>query len=86
MAEPLRLLERMRRSKADWRLRDLHRLYVGFGFEWEEGTRHRLYTHRQYPDLYATVTRSSGPLPVGYVSEAVRLIDRLLDREGQDGK
>jgi hypothetical protein len=85
MAEPLRLLEQMRRSKASWRLADLHRLYIGFGFEWEEGARHRLYKHPRYPELYATVTRSSGPLPIGYVANAVSLIDAVRKREDQNG-
>ena len=71
----------MRRSKADWRLGDLHRLYTGFGFEWEEGGKHRLYRHPRYLDIRATVTRSSGALPPGYVSTAVKPIDTLLERE-----
>lgn len=59
MARPIRLLERMRRSKAGWTHNDLHCLYVGFGFEFRDGRRHRLYVHPLYADLRATVSRSS---------------------------
>ncbi|HTE86807.1 MAG TPA: hypothetical protein VK821_19000 [Dehalococcoidia bacterium] len=84
MAEPRRLLDRMRRSKADWRLGDLNRLYRGFGFVYDEGSKHRLYKHPLFPELYATVTRGSGALPLGYIVEAIRLIDLLLER-GKSG-
>lgn len=78
---PRELLERMRRTKAGWRLRDLHELYTGFGFDMVEGGKHRLYIHPKHPDLRATVTRSS-TMPVGYVSTAVKLVDQLLARGG----
>lgn len=80
---PRELLERMRRGKSGWKLRDLHELYVGFGFETIEGGKHRLYVHPRYSDLRATVTRSS-KLPVGYVATAVKLVDRLIARGGQE--
>ncbi len=83
MAESVDLLERMRRSKNGWKERDLERPFVGFGFEREEGKKHILYTHPRYPDLMATVTRSSGGLPVGYISKAVRLIDEVQERNRQ---
>jgi hypothetical protein len=92
MAEASRLLERMRRSKTGWTAGDLHRLYAGFrpytgfGFEFREGHRHRLYVHPRYPDLRATVRRASGALPAGYVSTAVHLIDTLEAREEQHGE
>jgi hypothetical protein len=82
MAEASRLLERMRRSKTGWRAEDLHRLYTSFGFEFEQGRRHRVYIHPRHRDLRATVRRASGVLPTGYVSDAVQLIDTLLKREG----
>ena len=74
------LLIRMRRSKAGWREKDLHALYVGFGFEVTEGKKHRLYVHAKYSQLRATVTRARD-LPAGYITYAVRLIEQLLDME-----
>jgi hypothetical protein len=71
----------MRRSKTGWRAEDLHRLYRSFGFEFEQGRRHRGSIHPLHHDLRATVRRASGVLPTGYVSDAVRLVDTLLERE-----
>jgi hypothetical protein len=79
------LLERMRSSKAGWRMRDLQALYRGFGFEQEEGSKHTLFIHPQHPELRATVTRSSGELPRGYIVQAVHLIDALPEGEQADG-
>jgi hypothetical protein len=84
MAPPHDLLARMRRSKAGWRRRDLHRLYTGFGFEFDEAGKHMLYIHPVHVDLRATVTRSTGELPSGYIVTAVQLIGELLEREHGD--
>lgn len=65
-------------------MRDLDRLYLGFGFERVEGGKHVLYIHPKYHDLRATVTRSTS-IPKGYVSHAVQLIDVMIDREGARG-
>lgn len=76
------LLERMRRTRSGWSEVDLDKLYRSFGFR--EITRprapHRVYVHPEHPDLRATVARKKS-LPKGYVTTAVRLIDRLLERE-----
>lgn len=77
-----KLLSRMRASKAGWRQKDLEALYTGFGFEFREGSGHRVYFHPKYPQLYATVPRH-GPLAKVYISTAVRLIDQLNELEGQ---
>ncbi len=69
---------RMRSSKADWTASDLRRLYLGFGFETEEGGNHTLYLHPKHPHQRATVPRHS-PLPKAYAVHAVKLIDELLD-------
>lgn len=83
MARPYDLLERMRRSKSGWKERDLDRLYTGFGFEREEGSKHILYVHSTYPWLRATVSRSSH-LKIAYFTKAVQLIDALIAQEKQD--
>ena len=82
MGRPYDLLERMRRSKSGWHERDLRSLYEGFGFERTEGGNHILYVHPTYPDLRATVSRSSH-LRIGYFTTAVRLVDTLIEREKQ---
>lgn len=80
------LLERMRRTRSGWGEDDLDRLYRSFGFR--EITRprapHRVYVHPDYPDLRATVARKKS-LPKGYATTAVRIIDKLLEREKAKG-
>jgi hypothetical protein len=76
------LLERMRRTRSGWGEKELDRLYRSFDFR--EITRprapHRIYVHPDYPDLRATVARKKS-LPKGYATTAVRLIDKLKERE-----
>ena len=85
MASVERLLERMRRSKAGWRLADLEKLYVGLGFEAREGGKHRIYIHPEFPELRATVTRSRS-LAKGYIEHALHLAKRLKEMEaGYEG-
>ncbi len=80
------LLERMRRTRGGWGEDDLDKLYRSFGFR--EITRprapHRVYVHPDYPDLRATVARKKS-LPKGYATLAVRLIDKLLERQKAKG-
>jgi hypothetical protein len=45
---------------------------------------HKLSFHPKHPELFATVARHN-PLAIGYVSHAVRLIDRLKELESCDG-
>lgn len=85
-----KLLEAMRQTKHGWGADDLHALYVAFGFWYREGPKHRVYIHKEFPELRATVARH-GSLPVGYAQTAVKLIDRLRElkrpnprREGRD--
>jgi hypothetical protein len=78
-----RLLDRMRRSRSGWRYNDLRRLYLGCGFESEQGGKHTLFIHPRFPALRATVTRSR-TLRVGYIQQAVTLIDQLLVLEEEN--
>lgn len=80
-----KLLESMRRSTANWTRLDLDALYLGYGFEIRRGKRHDIAKHPQYPELRATLPRHSS-LAKGYISYAVKLIDRLLEMEKQGGK
>ena len=82
MSAASKLLERMRASKAGWGPDDLHRLFLGFGFRCREGARHRIYIHERYPDIRDTVPRH-GELPVGYIQDAVKIIDQVLERNAR---
>ena len=84
MHDAERLLSRMRASKSGWTDKDLESLYLGFGFEFREGSKHRLYYHPTYPELYAAVARHNS-LAKGYVATAVKLIDCLRQRESTNG-
>lgn len=81
MGRPEQLLQRARHSKSGWRFVEVERLYLGFGFAKKESSKHTLFRHPKHPDLWATVRRSSGELPTGYVAKAVHLIDTLKLRE-----
>lgn len=85
MSSTDKLLERMRRSKVGWTCDDLEKLYLGLGFEYREGSRHRLYIHCKYPELRATVKRSRS-LPIGYIQTALNLADRLKELEKSEKK
>lgn len=73
----------MRATKSGWGERDLESLYLGFGFQFNEGSKHRLYFHPKYPELYTTVARHNS-LAKGYAEKAVKLIDRLKKMESSN--
>ena len=75
-----KLLVRMRASKYGWGYKDLENLYLGFGFEIEQGSRHTMFIHPKHPQLRATAARHR-TLAVGYVQHAVKIIDELLRLE-----
>lgn len=72
------LLEKMRKNKAGWKFNNLDNLYIKFGFEKHEGSKHTMYIHPDFPELRATVTRHRS-LAVGYIQFAIKLIDRLKE-------
>ncbi len=71
-----KLLERMRRTKANWQRRDLENLLFGYGFQRRHGGNHDVFTH---PDLTGAqfVLPRHGTVKKAYISKAVRLIDKL---------
>ena len=78
-----KLLEQMRNSKSNWKRADLDRLYEGFGFIITHGANHDIVKHPKFPQLRTTLPRHR-ELAKGYVEFAVKLIDKLLERqEGQ---
>jgi hypothetical protein len=78
-----KLLERMRRSKADWSAKDLIQLYESFGFIITHGSSHDIVKHTKYPYLRTTLPRHNF-LARGYVEFAIKLIDQLLVLEKQE--
>jgi hypothetical protein len=86
---PIELLEAMRRSKSNWKRRDLETLYLGFGFEIRHGSKHDIVSHAVYRELRTTLPRHGEVLKT-YVNIAVKLADRVLEldqqkRGGRDG-
>ncbi len=79
----LKLLERMRRSKAGWKRRELDQLYESFGFIITHGSNHDIVKHPKYPQLRATLPRHTY-LAKGYVEFAIKMIDDLLTLEKQE--
>ena len=73
-----KLLERMRQSKSNWKRKDLDSLYIGFGFIITHGKKHDIVKHPDYPLLRTTLPRHT-KLAKGYVEQAIKLVDRLLE-------
>lgn len=85
--EAVKLLEKMRVSKAGWTRNDLDRLYTGFGYIIKSGRGpHDKVYHPDYPFLITFVPRHRKLLEV-YVSQAIKSIDRLKElQENQHGQ
>ena len=73
----IKLLERMRQSRAGWKRQDLEQLYIAFGFLISHGARHDIVKHPDYPNLRTTLPRHNEIAKI-YVEIAVRLVDKLL--------
>jgi len=74
----------MRQSPFGWSPEDLDKVYRYYGFTVREGGKHRVYTHPKAPELISTVKRGKR-LAVGYIKDAIALIDKLLNqKEGGD--
>ncbi|MBI5054128.1 MAG: type II toxin-antitoxin system HicA family toxin [Chloroflexi bacterium] len=73
-----KLLERMRQSKNSWKRADLDKLYEGFGFTIKHGGSHDIVKHPEHPQLRTTLPRHK-TLAKGYVEQAVKLIDQLIE-------
>ncbi len=73
-AEKLRI--KMQASKDGWTADDLKRLYVGHGFRFREGAKHRVFSHPLHQHLRATAIRD-GRVAVGYIQTALDLLERL---------
>jgi len=78
-----KLLEGMRQSKTNWSLSDLYALYEGFGFKIRKGN-HPIAKHPKYPILRGTLPNHN-EFATGYIAHAVKLIDKLLELEKEEG-
>lgn len=83
-SKPARLLEQMRRSKANWKRHDLDTLYRGFGFEIKSGAHHDIVTHPDFPQLFTALPRHT-KIAKYLITQAVKLVDRLLELQKQEG-
>lgn len=75
-----KLLARMQATQSGWTVNDLESLYVGFGFDFEEGGSHRKYSHPEHRELYAVVPRHRTIKP-NYIRYALKTIRRLKEME-----
>jgi hypothetical protein len=81
VANPRKLLERMRTTLDGWNLSDLVAVYEAHGFVVRHGSKHDVVVHSKYRELRTTLTRGSGSLAKGYVRQLVAMIDLLDDKE-----
>ncbi|HEY2979991.1 MAG TPA: hypothetical protein VGJ22_02320 [Anaerolineales bacterium] len=75
------LLEKAKASPYGWRRPQLVRLYERYGFAIENGAKHDIVKHPLYPELRATLTRSSAELHPDYVRHALDMIRKLTERQ-----
>lgn len=75
-AKSEKLLQRMRRSKANWKSRDLGDLLLGYGFQLRHGGNHDVFTHPELPGEQLVLPRRRTVMKV-YVTKAIKLIDKL---------
>lgn len=79
-----KILARMRVNKAGWRRPDFDTLYLGFGFTIVPGRSHDIVKHDKYPHLRDTLPRHREELGKAYATNAVNVIDKLLELEAQE--
>lgn len=75
----IQILEKMKRTQANWRPHHFHTLYLGFGFKLIEGKKHDIFIHPDFPQLEkATIPRHAEELSKGYARDAMKNIEILL--------
>ena len=80
------LLQRAKSSPYGWGRDELDKLYIYHGFLIEAGSKHDIVKHPSYPELRATLSRSSSNLHPDYVRHAVDMIEKSLERDRKEGK
>lgn len=87
MSRAKKLLNRMRANPRGWTAKDIESVYTDLGFLAYEGAKHVKYKHPDLPGHFATVTRSSGEIALGYALRAIELADVLKrQREGAENE
>lgn len=76
-----KLLEKAKASPANWKRKDLDRLYEAYGFVIENGAKHDIVKYGKYPELRATLPRHNTVIKY-YVQYAVKLIEEMLEKNG----
>lgn len=79
-----KLLDRMRNSYSGWRQEDFEKLFLGFGFGFREGKKHRVYVYPNLPTFSLSVPRHND-LKEWVARDAVKLIDDLLKELEKQG-
>lgn len=84
--EAVKLLERMRASRAGWKRNHLDRLYSGFGFIIKNGRgKHDKVYHPDHPELFTFIPRHTR-IGEYNIDNAIKLICRLQEiEEAQHG-
>jgi len=80
-----KLLEKARLSPANWKRKDLDRLYEAYGFVIENGSKHDIVKNAKYPELRATLPRHNSVVKF-YVQFAVKLIEEMLEKDGANNE
>ena len=80
-----KLLERMRRSEANWKRADLDILYKKYGFEITHRTKHDSVKHPDFPQLRTMLPRHR-KIAKAYVRIAVELVTELIRLQEEQGK
>ncbi|MBA4375272.1 MAG: hypothetical protein C0401_03750 [Anaerolinea sp.] len=78
--KPEKLLARAIASTAQWKRKDIDKLYKAYGFIIINGGKHDIVKHPDYPFLRATLPRHVSVHKV-YVETAVTLINEYLKSE-----
>ncbi len=80
-----KLLEQMKRSKANWKQVDILKLYEGYGFVMIHGANHDKIKHPKHPELRTVLPRHNDLAKI-YVEIAIKLIEQLTALQEGDKK
>lgn len=75
------LLERAKRTQANWTISDLEQLYLQNGCDIIQGTKHRFARHPANPIKRATLPNKRKDFAKAYVRDAVDLIEEARQHE-----
>lgn len=79
-----KLLKRLRQTQKGWTAKELLILYQHFGFDIKSGSKHDIITHPDFSELRDTLTRSSGEISPDYARDALKSIEKVLEKDKQE--